>query len=320
LLPIIAIAPMINYTDRHYRFLMRLISKHTRLYTEMLATGMLLHGNRERLAFSAEEHPVALQLGGSHPQELALCAKIAEDFGYDEVNLNIGCPSSRVQAGRFGACLMKEPQLVAECVAAMSDKVGIPVTVKTRIGVDDHDSYEKLHHFITTVAAAGCQTFIMHARKAWLKGLSPRENREIPPLQYETVYRLKRDFPHLTFILNGGVKTICDIETHLKSVDGVMIGREAYANPYFFANIDAHFFGETSVFPERKEIVMKYFPYLMQQFTLGAPMHHLVRHTLNLFHGQPRSRHWRKMLSDDLRLQPDKQQFVFDLFQGVELS
>ncbi|MGH8403722.1 MAG: tRNA dihydrouridine(20/20a) synthase DusA, partial [Gammaproteobacteria bacterium] len=222
----VCVAPMMDYTDRHFRYFIRLMSRHTRLYTEMLTTGAVLHGDRRRfLEFHQAEHPLALQLGGSEPRALAECTRIAGDYGYDEVNLNVGCPSDRVQAGRFGACLMTEPQLVAECVSAMTAASTVPVTVKTRIGVDEHDSYEHLTHFVGTVAAAGCRVFVIHARKAWLKGLSPKENREIPPLRYDVAERLKRDFPALGIIVNGGIKTLAVMENHLAEFDGVMIGR-----------------------------------------------------------------------------------------------
>ncbi|HYF98425.1 MAG TPA: tRNA dihydrouridine(20/20a) synthase DusA, partial [Coxiellaceae bacterium] len=235
----ISIAPMMAWTDTHYRVLMRLISKRVVLYTEMLTTPAVIHGHREYLlGYDPVEHPLAIQLGGSNPLELAECAKIVTDYGYDEINLNVGCPSDRVQSGLFGACLMLQPTLVAECVAAMRAVTHLPVTVKTRIGVDEQDSYEALHHFITTVADAGCAEFTIHARKAWLKGLSPKENREIPPLCYEYVYQLKKDFPQLQFMLNGGVRTITDMQTQLERVDGVMVGRAAYEHPYSMVAVD----------------------------------------------------------------------------------
>lgn len=310
-MPIIAIAPMIRYTDKHYRFLMRVITQHTLLYTEMIPTGYLMWGKQHHsLQLSEMEHPTALQLGGADPEQLAVCSKMGEDYGYSEINLNVGCPSACVQAGNFGACLMKEPLRVADCIAAMKNAVDIPVTIKTRIGVDDHDSYEALHQFVTLTSEAGCNRFIMHARKAWLKGLSPRENRDIPPLRYEVVYRLKRDFPELTIIINGGIKTMEQIEHHLIQVDGVMLGREAYSNPYFFADIDARFFGAKQEIIERKSIFMEYVSYIAQQIKAGAPIQHLTRHLFGLLHGQPGAKQWRKMLSEDLLRQENKFEFL----------
>jgi tRNA-dihydrouridine synthase A len=315
-MPIIAIAPMIRYTDKHYRFLMRVITQHTLLYTEMIPTGYLVWGKQHHLLqLSETEHPTALQLGGAEPEQLALCSKMGEDYGYDEINLNVGCPSACVQAGNFGACLMKEPLRVADCIAAMKNAVRVPVTIKTRIGVDDHDSYDALHRFVTLTSQAGCNTFIIHARKAWLKGLSPRENRDIPPLRYEVVYRLKRDFPKLTIIINGGIKTMEQIEQHLLEVDGVMLGREAYSNPYFFADIDARFFGVKQDVIERKNILMQYVPYIAEQIKAGAPIQHLTRHLFGLLHGQPGAKQWRKMLSEDLLKQENKFEFLEKVVQ-----
>ncbi len=297
--PLISVAPMMAWTDRHYRALMRLITRHTLLYTEMLTTSALLHGNRDYLLeYSKCEHPVAIQLGGSHPAELAEAAAIAQDYGYDEINLNVGCPSDRVQSGQFGACLMLQPQLVAECVSAMKARVEIPVTVKTRIGVDEQDSYAELHHFIQSVSAAGCESFIVHARKAWLKGLSPKENREIPPLRYEVVYQLKQDFPSLHFILNGGIKTIEAAQMHLSYLDGVMMGREAYANPYALAHVDQCFYGDTRAPLTQTEVVRAYLPYVAEQLQRGVRLRSLIRHLLGLFQGQPGARQWRRHLSE----------------------
>ncbi len=292
---------MMDCTDRHYRRLMRLITRHALLYSEMITTGAVIHGDRERLlGFNVEEHPVALQLGGSEPKALLTSAKIVEDYGYDEVNLNVGCPSTRVQSGQFGACLMKQPELVAECFSAMRSTFSIPVTVKTRIGVDDQDSFEHLCHFISTVAEAGCETFILHARKAWLKGLSPRENREIPPLQYDAVYRLKQQFPNLDIIINGGIKTIEDIQGHLQRVDGVMIGREAYSNPYYFSTIDSLFFRDKNDSKSRKDVVLQYLPYVASQLAKGVPLRHLTRHLIGLFQGIPGAKNWRRHLSENI--------------------
>lgn len=285
----ISIAPMMAYTDRHYRVLMRLITRRALLYTEMMTTGSLIHGDGTRhLHFSPVERPLALQLGGAVPRDLALCTRMAENFEYDEVNLNVGCPSDRVHSGQFGACLMKTPALVGECVSAMREAVKLPVTVKTRIGVDHEDSYEALTNFIATVKAAGCQTFIIHARKAWLKGLSPRQNRTVPPLRYDVVYQLKRDFPELEIIINGGIKTLGEAETHLRQVDGVMIGREAYDNPFLLAEE-----------PElaRSQVVLDYLPYIAGQLSQGAPFWKMSRHLLGIFQGQKGAKQWRRQLS-----------------------
>jgi len=291
---------MLDWTDRHCRFFLRLISKQALLYTEMVTTGALLHGDRQRfLQFDPSEHPLALQLGGSDPAGLAACAKMAEDFGYDEVNLNVGCPSDRVQNGSFGACLMAEPGLVAECVAAMRKAVSIPVTVKSRIGIDDRDSYEELTGFIGTVAEAGCDTFIVHARKAWLKGLSPKQNREVPPLRYDVVYQLKQDFPALRIVLNGGITTLDQAEDVLgNGVDGVMVGREAYHNPYILAEVDRRLFGASTEVITRAEIIEKLLPYIEQQRAEGVRLHSITRHILGLFHGEPGARSWRRHLSE----------------------
>jgi len=292
---------MMDWTDRHCRYFHRLLSRHALLYTEMVTTGALIHGDRQRfLQFHAEEHPLALQLGGSNPRELGWCAKMAEDYGYDEVNLNVGCPSDRVQNGRFGACLMAEPELVAECVEAMCQATGLPVTVKSRIGIDDQDSYEALVHFIATIASAGCRTFIVHARKAWLKGLSPKQNREIPPLRYEVVYQLKIDFPQLEFILNGGVTSLAQAETHLQHVDGVMVGREAYQNPYVLAEVDRRIFGADVEPVTRYEAVEQLLPYIGLQLGDGLRLNTVTRHTLGLFHGEPGARGWRRHLSENV--------------------
>jgi len=291
---------MLDWTDRHCRFFLRLISKQALLYTEMVTTGALLHGDRQRfLQFDPSEHPLALQLGGSDPAGLAACAKMAEDFGYNEVNLNVGCPSDRVQNGSFGACLMAEPELVAECVGAMRKAVSIPVTVKSRIGIDDRDSYEELIKFIGTVAEAGCDTFIVHARKAWLKGLSPKQNREVPPLRYDTVYRLKQDFPTLQIVLNGGITTLDQAEDVLgNGVDGVMVGREAYHNPYILAEVDRRLSGASTEVITRAEIIEKLLPYIEQQRAEGVRLHSITRHILGLFHGEPGARSWRRHLSE----------------------
>ncbi|BDY06528.1 tRNA dihydrouridine(20/20a) synthase DusA [Ferrimonas sp. YFM] len=297
-----SVAPMLDWTDRHYRYFARLLSRHTLLYTEMVTTGAIIHGKGDYLGYNQEEHPVALQLGGSNPEELALCAKRAEELGYDEVNLNVGCPSDRVQNGRFGACLMAEPELVAQSVDAMRQVVDIPVTVKTRIGIDDQDSYEFLTRFVELVSAAGCEQFTIHARKAWLSGLSPKENREIPPLDYERAYQLKRDFPHLTLALNGGIKTLEECQTHLKQMDGVMVGREAYQNPYLLAAVDRAIYGCDTPVADRREVVEKMVPYVERHLARGGRVNHVTRHMLGLFNGLPGARTWRRTLSERAHL------------------
>lgn len=295
----ISVAPMMDRTDRHCRFFLRLLTRRTLLYTEMVTTGAILHGDRDRLlGYDSAEHPLALQLGGSNPAELAQAARIGAECGFDEVNLNIGCPSDRVQSGRFGACLMAEPRLVAAGVAAIRAVVPLPVTIKTRIGIDDRDSYEELADFIGRVAESGCQTFIIHARKAWLTGLSPKENRDIPPLRYDIVYRLKRDFPDLTIILNGGLTDVQQITEHLRQVDGVMIGRAAYENPYLLAEIDQYFFGALQQTPSRHAVIRALFPYTDNQLSAGVPLHCITRHLLGLFQGVPGARAWRRYLSE----------------------
>jgi tRNA-dihydrouridine synthase A len=294
------VAPMMDWTDRHCRYFHRLITRHAMLYTEMVTTGALIHGDHHRfLDYNVMEHPVAFQLGGSNPRELGLCAKLVEDYGYDEVNLNVGCPSDRVQNGRFGACLMLEPELVADCIAAMSAAVSIPVTVKSRIGVDDQDSYEALVDFISKVAAAGCKTFVIHARKAWLKGLSPKQNRDVPPLQYDVVYRLKSDFPHLEIIINGGISNLHDAENQVKQVDGVMVGREAYHNPYLLSEVDGRLFNASGQPNSRYEILEQLTPYIEDQLTQGIRLNSITRHILGLFHGEPGARAWRRHLSEN---------------------
>ncbi|MBK7984208.1 MAG: tRNA dihydrouridine(20/20a) synthase DusA [Candidatus Competibacteraceae bacterium] len=295
----ISVAPMLDWTDRHCRFFLRLLTRRTLLYTEMVTTGAVLRGARDRLlAYDPAEHPLALQLGGSDPAELAQAARIAADLGFDEVNLNVGCPSVRVQSGRFGACLMAEPALVAACVAAMRAAVDLPVTVKTRTGIDERDSYEKLVDFVGQIAESGCQILIVHARKAWLTGLSPKENREIPPLRHDTVHRLKRDFPDLTIILNGGLSRLEQVAAHLRQVDGVMIGRAAYENPYLLAKVDRRFWGSTRLIPSRHQIIRNLLPYVERQLRQGTPLHCITRHLLGLFQGVPGARAWRRHLSE----------------------
>jgi tRNA-dihydrouridine synthase A len=291
---------MLEWTDRHCRYFLRLMSKYALLYTEMVTAGAILHGDRQRLLeFHPIEHPVALQLGGSNPSELAACARIGQDFGYDEINLNVGCPSDRVQSGRFGACLMAEPELVANCVSAMMVEVDIPVTVKTRIGIDDRDSYENLHEFVATVAEAGCTHFIIHARKAWLSGLSPKENREIPPLRYDVALRLKRDFPPLNVIVNGGISSIEQCSEHLRNFDGVMVGRAAYHNPYMLAEVDEVLFGDCRSVASRHEVLERLSVYVESELARGTRLQSISRHILGLFNQIPGGRRWRRHLSEN---------------------
>jgi tRNA-dihydrouridine synthase A len=296
---ILAVAPMMDWTDRHCRFFLRLISQRAWLYTEMVTTGAILFGDKERfLRFDEAEHPVALQLGGSEPKALADAAAEGNRFGYDEININVGCPSDRVQNGRFGACLMAEPDLVADGVKAIRDRVDVPVTVKTRIGIDDRDDYGFLRDFIGKIADAGCAHVIVHARKAILSGLSPKENREIPPLDYPRVQRLKRDFSDLTVILNGGLKTPAQILDQIDHVDGVMIGREAYQNPYALLGMEQALFGMSGNAPSRHEIVRRFIPYMESQCRAGVPLKSMSRHILGLFNGLPGARAWRRHLSE----------------------
>ena len=296
---LISVAPMMDWTDRHDRYFLRLLAPQVLLYTEMITAAALIHGDPSYLLeFNAKEHPLALQLGGSDPQQLAQAARMGEDFAYDEINLNVGCPSDRVQSGRFGACLMLEPQLVADCIAAMRAAVKLPVTVKCRIGVDEQDGYSALSHFISKVAQAGCKVFIIHARKAWLQGLSPKENREIPPLRYEVVEKVKADFPHLSIIVNGGLKTLEAVDARLQKVDGVMIGREAYANPYFLAALQQKYFSPQEPLPPRVSIIEKLLPYVEEQLKRKVKLTQITRHILGLFHGEKGARQWRRYLSE----------------------
>ncbi|NAS09783.1 tRNA dihydrouridine(20/20a) synthase DusA [Acinetobacter haemolyticus] len=293
--PRISVAPMMDWTTKDYRFFARLFNPNVVLYTEMVTTGAIIYGGANRhLDFNKEEHPIVLQLGGSNPKELATCTKMAEDWGYDEVNLNVGCPSDRVQNNKIGACLMAEPNLVAECIHSMQKAVSIPVTVKHRIGIDDMQSYEEMLHFVDTVAATGCTHFIVHARIAILQGLSPKENREVPPLRYDDVYRLKQERPHLTIEINGGIKTFDETQQHLQHVDGVMIGREAYHNPYLLAEMGQLW---NLAAPDRFEIMQKMMPYIHQRVAEGAPLSIITRHILGLFQNLPGARKWRQALS-----------------------
>ena len=299
----LSVAPMMDRTDRHFRYLLRQLTRHTLLYTEMVNMNALLHGDLERhLGHSAAERPLSLQLGGDDPVSLAHCASLAQSWGYDEVNLNVGCPSERVQNGNFGACLMAQPELVRECAAAMREAVSIPVTVKHRIGIDELDSYEHMAGFVTTVAEAGVERFTVHARKAWLAGLSPRENREIPPLRYDDVYRLKQDFPHLEIELNGGVRSLDAAAEHLRRVDAVMIGRAAYEDPFMLANADALLFGSREAPRSRGEVVTRMLPYIEEQLRGGEPLQRLTRHMLGLFSGRPGAKAWRRTISEGAHL------------------
>ncbi len=293
------VAPMMDWTDRHCRYFMRQLTRRTLLYTEMVTAAALTHGDPDRLlAFDPAEHPVALQVGGSDPVMLARAAQLGERAGYQEINLNVGCPSDRVQSGRFGACLMAEPELVARCVAAMREQVAVPVTVKTRIGIDAHDSFEFLARFVRLVAAAGCETLVIHARKAWLSGLSPRQNREIPPLDYQRVRDIKQHFPELEIIVNGGIVSLGDVQKQLAHFDGVMMGRAAYNSPYLLADVDRRVFGDSASKPSRQAVVQAMLPYIEAQMASGVRLNSITRHMLGLFAGQPGARRWRRYLSE----------------------
>ena len=294
----VSVAPMMDWTDRHCRYFYRLLSKNAQLYTEMITAKAILNGDKSRLLdFNAGENPLTLQLGGSDPKEMAKCALIAQEWGYDEVNINVGCPSDRVLSGSFGACLMKEPDLVASCVESMIDKCDIPVTVKSRIGIDDMESYDQLTDFITRIHNKGCQHFIIHARKAWLQGLSPKENRTIPPLNYPWVYQLKRDFPQLIVTINGGIESCDEVKGHLDQVDGVMLGRSVYHNPFLLRDIEASIFGNDKNLLDREQILKKYMTYISQQIKVGVPIRSMTRHILGLYHGESNAKLFRRMLS-----------------------
>jgi len=311
---------MMDWTDRHFRYFARQLSQRTLLYTEMVTTGALLHGDASRfLRHDESEHPLALQLGGSVPGDLAACAKLAEAAGYDEVNLNVGCPSDRVQNNMIGACLMAHPQLVADCVKAMRNAVGIEVTVKHRIGINGRDSYAELCDFVGQVSEAGCRSFTVHARIAILEGLSPKENREIPPLRYEVAAQLKQDFPELEIVLNGGIKTLEQCEAHLRVFDGVMLGREAYQNPYLLANVDQALFGSSAARVSRAEALRAMRPYIERHLAEGGAMHHITRHVLGLGQGFPGARRFRQLLSVDVHKTPDPLALLdqaIDLLEG----
>lgn len=312
----VSIAPMMDYTDRHFRYFMRQITKKTLLYTEMITSQAIIHGDRHKLLdFSAVENPVSLQLGGDNGQDLAECAKIGEDWGYEEINLNVGCPSSRVQNGNFGACLMAEPEKVAKAIESMQKAVNIPVTIKHRIGIDDCDSYENMANFVRIISEAGCVRFAIHARKAWLKGLSPKDNRNIPPLRYHDVYRLKQEFPHLIIEINGGITTLVQIKEQLKFVDGVMIGRAAYDNPYLFATIDRDCFGESSPVSSRHQIIKAMFPYIDFWVSKGVKLNSISRHLLQIFAQQPGTKAWKRHLSENAHLPHADSRIVAEALQ-----
>ena len=295
---LVSVAPMMDWTDKHCRYFYRLISKNVQLYTEMITTKAILRGDKNRLLdFNDGENPLVLQLGGSDPKEMAKCAIIAEDWGYDEVNINVGCPSDRVLSGSFGACLMKEPKLVAQCVEAMIERCDIPITVKHRIGIDDMESYDQLSDFISLISQKGCQHFIVHARKAWLTGLSPKENRTIPPLNYPWVYQLKKDFPKLKFTINGGIETCQDIEGHLDHVDGVMLGRSIYHNPFLLEQIELEIFKSKESTLNREQILRQFMSYIAEQSKLGVPVRSMSRHILGLYHGEANAKLFRRLLS-----------------------
>ncbi len=310
---------MMDWSDRHCRFFFRQLSPHAMVYTEMVTTGALIHGDAERhLRFHPAEHPVALQIGGSEPVDLARCATLGQAYGYDEVNLNCGCPSERVQHGAFGACLMAEPQLVADCVKAMQDAVAVPVTVKHRLGIDSIEDYDFVRRFVATVAAAGCRTFLVHSRNAILKGLSPKDNRTVPALRYDYVYRLKREFPELEIVINGGVETLQAIEQHLQHVDGVMLGRAAYHDPHVLAAAEARMYGEPP--PARAQIAQAMFEYACEEVAHGTSLRAIARHMLGLYHGQPNARLWRRMLSDAGMLAANRPELLLQAVRATETT
>ena len=293
-----SVAPMMDWTDRHCRYFYRLMSKDAQLYTEMVTTKAILHGDRHRLLnFSNQEHPISLQLGGSDPKEMASCAKIAQDWGYDEVNINVGCPSDRVQSGKFGACLMQTPEVVAQCVDAMKQHCDLPVTVKSRIGVDDLDSYEALSEFIACVEKAGCNIFVLHARKAWLQGLSPKENRSVPPLHYDWVYQIKKDFPELIIGINGGINSLEATQVHLQQVDSAMLGRAVYHQPYLLAQVDREIYEKNTPIISREQVLLDFIAYMADQYNQGVPIRSMTRHILGLYHAQPNAKKYKQLLS-----------------------
>ncbi|PVZ69527.1 tRNA dihydrouridine(20/20a) synthase DusA [Pelagibaculum spongiae] len=315
---LISVAPMLDWTDRHDRYFLRLLSKNCWLYSEMVTTGAIIYGDKQRhLDFSECEQPIALQLGGSDPQDLAKCAKLGEAWGYNEINLNVGCPSDRVQSGAFGACLMAKPQLVSDCIKSMRDVVDIDVTVKHRIGIDDLDSYQLLCDFVGKVAESGCETFIVHGRKAILGGLSPKENRDIPPLKYDTVLQLKKDFPHLEIILNGGIQDLEQAKPFIGPLDGVMIGRAAYQSPWILSQCDSQIYGGEDQGYSRAQIIEKMLPYIDQHLARGGKLKHISRHLLGLFQGIPGARKWRRMISENAHLPQSNGKLLVDALDHV---
>ncbi len=310
---------MMDWSDRHCRYFFRQLTRHARLYTEMITTGALIHGDVPRhLRFHPDEEPVALQLGGSEPEDLAKCARLGEQWGYDEININCGCPSERVQRGAFGACLMAEPVLVADCVKAMQDAVSIPVTVKHRLGIDRMEDYDFARGFVETLARAGCTIFIVHARNAWLQGLSPKDNREVPPLRYADVHRLKREFPELTIVINGGLADWAGVERELECVDGVMLGRVAYHDPYVLAQADARLYASTAPAPTRRAVVEAMVAYARAEVAQGSPVRTIARHMIGLYHGQPGARGWRRRLSDPAVLAQNRPEMLLEAMEAAE--
>jgi tRNA-dihydrouridine synthase A len=316
----VSIAPMMDWTDRHCRYFLRLLTPNARLYTEMVTAAAIVHGDSHRfLRYDAAEHPVALQLGGSDVAWMTSAAAIAAQYSYDEININVGCPSDRVQSGQFGACLMAVPDKVAACFVSMSDKVETPITIKTRIGIDDQDSYDFLRRFVDTLIEAGCKTFVVHARKAILEGLSPKENRTIPPLNHERVFQLKRDYPELRIVLNGGIKSIADVDTALGQVDGVMIGREAYQNPYFLAELEEHLRKDWAK-PTRHDVVEQMLPYIEQELASGERLSRITRHMSGLFLGRPGARAWRRHLSENAYKAEADTDVIIDALKAMPMA
>ncbi|MFT7179355.1 MAG: tRNA-dihydrouridine synthase A, partial [Oceanospirillaceae bacterium] len=314
-----SVAPMIDVTDRHYRYLARLLSQHALLFTEMITTGAILNGDQDYLlSYTDQEHPLVLQLGGSNTDELAKCARIGENYGYDEINLNVGCPSDKVQNNMIGACLMAHPKLVTDCMQAMIEAVNIPVTIKHRIGIDDVDDYDVLAGFVEQVSSSGCDTFIVHARNAILKGLSPKQNREVPPLQYDKVYRLKEDFPNLEIIINGGIDNIADCQQHLTKVDGVMLGRAANHNSALLTQVDQQLYGSNLAIPERLQVSLAYFAYMQQQHEKGTSLHHMSGHIMGLFQGIPGARSLRRHISENIHGSSANIQVMYDALGLIE--
>lgn len=316
----ICLAPMLDYTDRHFRYLLRLLSKKTFLYSEMVTCGAILFGNRDHhLSFSNEEHPLSLQLGGGEPSELGKACKIASEYGYDEINLNVGCPSPRVQSGKFGAMLMEHPKMVAQCMQQMQQNSDLPISIKTRIGIDQQQDGQQLYRLLDNIEEIGIKLIIVHARTAWLDGLSPKENRDIPPLQYDLVYQLKKQRPHLKIILNGGIKSIEQMEQHLRYVDGVMIGREAYQNSFLFSQIDEIFYAEKPTNIKREQVLLQYCDYIEEQMSLGTPFSHMAKHTLGLVYGCNGARKYRRYLSENIHLKGANPECLLKAFNLISI-